>query len=154
LPFGIAVGSGGNIYVADTFNSRVQVFNPSGVFQSAFGSFGTGDGEFSFPNGIAVGSGGNIYVADTFNSRVQVFNSNGVFQSAFGSGGSGDGEFFIPVGIAVDGGGNIYVADARNNRVQVFSQSQPPVSTPEPSGIIGLGVLGGGLVVRRLAKRR
>ncbi len=32
-PFGIAVGSGGNIYVADTFNNRVQVFNPNGVFQ-------------------------------------------------------------------------------------------------------------------------
>ncbi len=37
-PFGIAVGSGGNIYVADTFNNRVQVFNPNGVFQSTFGS--------------------------------------------------------------------------------------------------------------------
>ncbi|MCA2940301.1 MAG: PEP-CTERM sorting domain-containing protein [Microcystis aeruginosa L111-01] len=48
----------------------------------------------------------------------------------------------------------MYVADTGNNRVQVFSQSQPPVSTPEPSGIIGLGILGSGLVVRRLAKRR
>jgi DNA-binding beta-propeller fold protein YncE len=93
-------------------------------------------------------------VVDTANHRVQVFNSSGVFQSAFGSSGSGNGQFSSPIGIAVGSGGNIYVADTNNNRVQVFSQSQPPVSTSEPSGIIGLGILGGGLVVRRLAKRR
>ncbi|WP_287685282.1 MULTISPECIES: 6-bladed beta-propeller [unclassified Microcystis] len=103
---------------------------------------------------MAVGSGGNIYVVDTANHRVQVFNSSGVFQSAFGSFGTGNGQFNLPFGIAVGSGGNIYVADSFNRRVQVFSQSQPRVSTPEPSGIIGLGILGGGLVVRRLAKRR
>ena len=116
-------------------------------FYFAFGSEGTGDGEFDSPTGIAVDSGGNIYVADTFNDRVQVFDPSGVFLSAFGSSGTGDGEFSLPQGIAVGGGGNIYVADTVNNRVQVFR-------TPEPSGIIGLGILGGGLVVRRLAKRR
>jgi DNA-binding beta-propeller fold protein YncE len=58
----------------------------------------------------------------------------------------GNGEFSMPQGIAVGSGGNIYVADTANNRVQVFR-------TPEPSSIIGLGILGGGLVVRRLAKR-
>ncbi|MGV2388292.1 MAG UNVERIFIED_CONTAM: hypothetical protein LVR29_08065 [Microcystis novacekii LVE1205-3] len=40
-PSGIAVGSGGNIYVADTNNNRVQVFDSSGGFQSAFGSAGS-----------------------------------------------------------------------------------------------------------------
>jgi DNA-binding beta-propeller fold protein YncE len=85
-------------------------------------------------------------VADTFNDRVQVFNPSGVFQFAFGSQGMGNGEFSMPQGIAVGSGGNIYVADTANNRVQVFR-------TPEPSSIIGLGILGGGLVVRRLAKR-
>ncbi|MFM6057406.1 MAG: 6-bladed beta-propeller, partial [Microcystis aeruginosa] len=118
----------------------------SGVFQSTFGSFGTGNGQFNSPYGIAVGSGGNIYVTDTFNDRVQVFNPSGVFQSTFGSFGTGNGEFSSPYGIAVGSRGNIYVADTANNRVQVFR-------TPEPSSIIGLGILGGGLVVRRLAKR-
>ncbi|MFM7791249.1 MAG: 6-bladed beta-propeller, partial [Microcystis panniformis] len=112
-------------------------------------------GQFNSPFGIAVGSGGNIYVTDTNNRRVQIFNDRGVFQSTFGSLGSGNGQFSLPFGIAVDSTGKIYVSDTNNNRVQVFSPtSQPPVSTPEPSGIIGLGILGGGLVVRRLAKRR
>jgi DNA-binding beta-propeller fold protein YncE len=96
-----------------------------------------------------------IYVADSSNNRVQVFNSSGVFQSTFGSFGSGNGQFISPSGIAVGSGGSIYVTDNNNDRVQVFSPtSPPPVSTREPSGIIGLGILGGGLVVRRLAKRR
>jgi DNA-binding beta-propeller fold protein YncE len=130
-----------------------QVFHSNGVFQSTFGSNGTGNGQFSFPFGIAVDGGGNIYVADAFNNRVQVFDSGGAFQSTFGSFGSGNGQFNSPIGIAVDSGGNIYVADSDNNRVQVFNSSGVFVSTPEPSGIIGLGILGGGLVVRRLAKR-
>ncbi|MCZ8161124.1 MAG: 6-bladed beta-propeller, partial [Microcystis sp. LE19-196.1B] len=59
-PFGLAVGSDGNIYVADSANNRVQVFNSRGVFQSAFGSGGRGNGQFATPSGIAVDSGGNI----------------------------------------------------------------------------------------------
>jgi DNA-binding beta-propeller fold protein YncE len=146
MPQGIAVGSGGNIYVADTASNSVQVFDSGGTLLFTFGSLGTGDGEFFSPTGITVDGGGKIYVADTLNNRVQVFNPSGVFQYAFGSLGSGNGQFNNPSGIAVGGGGNIYVADTFNNRVQVFR-------TPEPSSIIGLGILGGGLVVRRLAKR-
>ena len=146
MPQGIAVDSAGNIYVADTANNSVQVFNSLGNPWLTFGSSGTGNGEFFSPTGIAVDSDGKIYVADTNNNRVQVFNPNGGFLYAFGSSGSGNGQFNRPSGIAVGGGGNIYVADTFNNRVQVFR-------TPEPSGIIGLGILGGGLVVRRLAKR-
>ena len=132
FPAGIAVDGGGNIYVADSGNRHVQIFNSSGAFQSAFGSPGSGNGQFNSPYGIAVGSGGNIYVADSGNHRVQVFNSSGAFQSTFGSLGTGNGQFYSPYGIAVDGGGNIYVSDADNDRVQVFSPfTSPPGSTPQ-----------------------
>jgi len=151
FPQGIAVGSSGKIYVADTSNNCVQVFDSSGNVSSPLGICslipGSGNGEFSSPGGVAVDGVGKIYVADTNNNRVQVFNSGGVFQYAFGSSGTGNGQFNTPYGIAVGGDSNIYVADTFNNRIQVFK-------TPEPSSIIGLGILGGGLVVRRLAKRR
>jgi DNA-binding beta-propeller fold protein YncE len=136
FPSGIAVGSVDNIYVTDTSNDRVQVFNP-----------------FNFATGIAVDSGDNIYVADADNNRVQVLNFRGVFQSAFGSKGAGKVQFNRLRSITVDNEGDIYVADADNNRVQAFSESQPLVSTPELFGIIVLGILGSGLVVFRLAKR-
>ncbi|GEA28613.1 hypothetical protein MiAbW_03189 [Microcystis aeruginosa NIES-4325] len=141
-------------------------------FSSTFGAAGSGNGEFNSPSGIDGGSGGNIYVADTFNDRVQpsdssdVFQStfsnpgsgygqfSGVFQSAFGSSDSVDVQFNRPRDIAVDSGDNISVADTFDDRLQAFSPSQPPVSTPELFGLIGLGILGSGLVVRSVAKRR
>jgi sugar lactone lactonase YvrE len=63
----------GECQVADSFNNRVQVFNSSGVYQTQFGSGGSGDGQFDTPFGIALDSSGNIYVVDSGNNRVQVF---------------------------------------------------------------------------------
>jgi len=140
-PQGIAVDGVGNIYVVDTGNDRVQIFDSAGVFQSKFGSvcnmhytvdcvdpdgggpLELGDGQFSNPHGVAVDSSGNVYVADYFNSRIQKFDSAGVFQSKFGSGGSNNGQFSGAEGIAVDNSGNIYVTDSGNNRIQIFGAS-------------------------------
>lgn len=72
-PSGIAVDVAGNVYVADTGNNRIQVFDPSGVFIKKWGSEGSGDGQFLRPKGIAVDYAGNVYVADTFNHRIQKF---------------------------------------------------------------------------------
>jgi sugar lactone lactonase YvrE len=71
---GMAVDSGGNVYVADAGNSRVQIFSSTGTYITQFGSYGFGNGNFYYgPYGIALDSGGNVYTADQLNRRVQIF---------------------------------------------------------------------------------
>jgi len=120
---GIAVDSSGNVYVADSGNTRVQKFDSNGKFITQWGYYGDGDGQFSDPEGIAVDSSGNVYVADSDRDRIQKFDSNGKFITKWGSGGTGDGQFSDPQGIAVDSSGNVYVVDYFNNRIQKFDSN-------------------------------
>ena len=53
-PWGVAVDSSGNVYVADSANNRVQKFSSDGSFITKWGSTGTGDGQFNSPTGVAV----------------------------------------------------------------------------------------------------
>ncbi len=119
-PRGIYADGSGKMYVVDTENHRIQVFDSEGKFLIMFGSYGSGDGQFNNPNGVAVDGSGKIYVADTVNHRVQAFDNEGNFLMKFGSYGSGEGQFNNPKGVAVDGNGKIYVADTSNRRVQIF----------------------------------
>jgi M6 family metalloprotease-like protein len=129
FPQGVAVDTSGNIYVADSFNHRIQKFDSSGNFLLKFGTVGNSSGQFKFPSGVAVDTSGNIYVADNNNHRIQKFDPNGVFLLKFGkNGGSGangtaEGEFYLPFGIAVNGTGYIHVADTGNHRIQIFDSS-------------------------------
>jgi len=123
LPSGVAVNpTNGNVYVADRFNDRIQVFNSSGAFITQFGTEGSDSGQFIQPFGVAVNpTNGSVYVADRFNDRIQVFDSSGAFITKFGTEGPGDGQFNEPFGVAVNPTtGNVYVADLVNNRIQVF----------------------------------
>ncbi len=122
-PAAIAVDSSGRIYVTDSFNDRVEVFDSSGDFLFKFGTYGAGNAHFSYPNGIAVDSSGKIYVTDYNNDRVQVFDSSGKFLFKFGTRGTGDGQFGRASGIAVDSSGKIYVLDSFNFRIQVFNST-------------------------------
>jgi M6 family metalloprotease-like protein len=134
-PRGVAVDAGGNVYVVEYGNNRVQKFTSTGTFITKWGrnggdgSSGTATGQFYHPEGIAVDSSGNIYVADTGNNRIQKFSSGGTFLAMWGSPGSGNGFFAGPAGIAVDGAGNIFVADYWNYRVQKFTSGGTFVAT-------------------------
>ncbi len=138
-PAGVAINSAGTIYVVDSNNDRVQVYDINGILQGAAGETGTAEGQFNHPTWIAIDGDGYLYVVDAGNYRVQKFNSNGVFQQMWGWGvdngssalqsctsgcqagiqGSGDGQFSDPEGIAVSSNA-VYVADGDANRVQAF----------------------------------
>ena len=63
----------GNVYVADSGNHRIQKFSSSGGFLAKWGTKGSGDGQFNFPEGVAVDGSGNVYVTDSRKHRIQKF---------------------------------------------------------------------------------
>ncbi len=124
-PWGIAMGQDGSIFVSDTWNGRIQLFDADGNFVRAWGFFNTTNGELGDPNalfgprGIALDGDGNLYVADTGNKRILHFTPTGELITQVGGGGVIGGRFEEPVGIAVDpNDGSVYVADAWNRRIQ------------------------------------
>jgi predicted membrane-bound mannosyltransferase/sugar lactone lactonase YvrE len=121
-PWGIAVGPTGDVFVADTWNHRVQWFSPDGEFKGMLGTEGLGQGEDAFwgPRDVAVDAEGRIFVADTGNKSIKVYNAQGAFLAQFGGAGYLPGSLDEPVGLAIDGSGRIYVADTWNRRIQVF----------------------------------
>ncbi len=117
-----AVDRYGRIYVTDTGNNRVQVFNPDGSLHLSFGQGGTGNNEFACPHGAAISpTTGDISVLDMCNQRVQIFTSAWVYKATLGvtgETGSDNRHFEWPRGVAFDANGVLYVADSENERVQ------------------------------------
>jgi DNA-binding beta-propeller fold protein YncE len=123
FPAGVSTDSSGNVFVADTTNSRIQKFTNSGIFIRKWGSNGPDNGQFGAPFGIAVDPSGHVFVADTQNNRIQKFSNTGTFIRKWGTTGTENGNFSEPVGVAVDPSGNVFVADQSNNRIQKFSNT-------------------------------
>ncbi len=126
-PWGIAVDKSGNVYVADTWNYRIQKFDSNGKFLTTWGSNGDTRGDvqsiptqFYGPRAIVIDAQGNVYVTDTGNKRVLKFDANGQPLGQYGGAGAENGKFQEPVGIGVDSQGNFYVADTWNQRIQKF----------------------------------
>ncbi len=119
--YGLAI-SGGNLYVAEEANSRVQELSMSGDFIRAFDERGTGSGKSNLPYAIATeAASGELFVTEVGNERVQVFSAEGALITTFGSPGSGGGEFSDPKGIAAGSAGRVFVADTGNRRLQEWT---------------------------------
>ncbi|MEK4358706.1 S-layer homology domain-containing protein [Paenibacillus sp. FSL M7-1455] len=167
-PYGVAVDSGGNLYIADTFNHRIRKVDASGNISTVAGT-GTagnpGEGEFAtsanikYPYGVAVDSGGNLfYVADDGSSRVRKVDASGKISTVAGNGtagSSGDGgaaalaQLYLPYGVAVDSGGNLYIADTYNQRVRKVDASGN-ISTVAGNGTAGSSGDGGAAALAQL----
>ena len=108
-PTGIAV-AGGEVFVADARNGRIQVFDTDGVFRRAFGKLGR-------PMNLTA-AGDELYVADYWNDRIEVFGLDGAYRRGIGRAGRSPGELDAPGGVAVAANGDLIVADFYNQRVQ------------------------------------
>ena len=119
-PTGIDFDMDNRLYIADSLNSRIQVYSEDGEFIKCWGEHGDGKGQFNNPWGITIDSQGYVYVADWGNSRVQKFTADGEFIIAIGSNDASDSALDHPSGVAVDSEGDIYVVDWGNRRVQIY----------------------------------
>uniref|UniRef100_A0A1X7SZD6 SMP-30/Gluconolactonase/LRE-like region domain-containing protein n=1 Tax=Amphimedon queenslandica TaxID=400682 RepID=A0A1X7SZD6_AMPQE len=92
-------------------------------FSHSFGSYGSDNGEFTFPSDIAIDSQGLVYVADEFNDRIQKFSPDGKFVGQFGSYGYNPGQLNRPIGITIDTGatGLVYVSEGGTGCIAVFT---------------------------------
>ena len=133
-PSGVAVDSSGNVYIADTYNHRVEKVTPEGVLSIIAGTGTSGaptagtatSSRLNQPMGVAVDSSGNVYIADSANHRIEKVTPEGVLSIIAGSGSSGaptagtatSSALNTPTGVAVDSSGNVYIADSGNNQVE------------------------------------
>lgn len=122
LPRDLAIGRDGRLYVVDSGNFRVQIFDRDGKYISSFGKVGKQMGDFARPKEIAADPDGNVYVADTAFGNFQIFDPDGELLMFVGSRSeqNGPAKYMLPSGIFVDDEGRIYVADQWFRKVDVF----------------------------------
>lgn len=132
-PRNVAVADDGTIYVLDSGNQRVQVYDADGTLINSWGEPGSSSGQFNpdgdGPWGIAV-TDEYVYVADTWNHRIQQFTRDGEFVAAYGQHGdlatapnNGLGLFFGPRNIMIGDDGLIYVNDTGHHRIQIMDEN-------------------------------
>jgi tripartite motif-containing protein 71 len=130
FPEAVAVDTQGDVYVADQLSYVVQKFTAAGAFETQWGSYGGGHGQFGPIGGLATDAAGDVYVVDSSHDRIEKFDSNGDFITAWGHKGGELGEFDFgssqnytdPPGGGIAVAGNyVYAADSGNNRIERFN---------------------------------
>jgi len=119
-PQGVALDKDGNVYVTDTMNNRVEIFDADGHFIKEFGKHCDGPGCFARPKGIAIDGDGHIWVADAFNDTLQVFNDEGQLLTWLGGHGHYPGQFEALVGLAIDKQNRVFTTEQYPGRMQMF----------------------------------
>ena len=129
-PRAMALSPQGQLYVADSGNHRIQIFDQNGTFLKSWAvPAGNAPGQVGDEMwGIAVSADGKVYISDTWNHRVEIFDEDGNFISEFGSFADTQGDaaafpgtFWGPRDIVLDADGNLYVTDTGNKRIEKFS---------------------------------
>jgi len=142
-PTNAAVDEDGNVYVSDTFNDRVEIFDADGNFIREFGKAGDGPGYFTRPKGIAVDRDGHIWVADAMQDRVQVFSPEGKLLIWIGNHGLLPGQFSMVGGVFIDKQNRVITSEQYPGRVQIFryftdEEAKAELARREGSGNRGL----------------
>ena len=135
-PFGVAVDTSGNLFIADTGNNVIRKVAANGVISTVAGDGLAGysgdngpatNASLFNPSGVAADASGNLFIADTDNSVIRKVAANGIITTFAGNSVddySGDGgqatnaSMYFPSGVAVDTSGNLFIADSYNNVIR------------------------------------
>jgi uncharacterized protein YjdB/sugar lactone lactonase YvrE len=129
FPKGMTIDKNDRIFIADTYNNRIQIMDVNGNIIGKLGNV-------TYPQDIAIDSNGNHYIPDssyylvqrgdavTSKNFINILNSNGDNLANFGANGSNASQFNLPESIAIDAKGNLFIADAKNHRIQKFDSNR------------------------------
>ena len=136
FPWGVALDTAGNIYIADYNNNRIRKVDASGIITTVAGKANaaySGDGGpatnagLFYPHGVALDAAGNLYIADQNNNRIRKVATNGIISTVAGNGTApytGDGgaatnaSLYNPIAATLDVAGNLFIADRSHQRIR------------------------------------
>ena len=126
-PWGVVVNKKREIIIAENGADCISVYSQAGEKLRSFGSYGSGQGQFSQPRGVAVDDDDNILVADTANNRIQKFTVEGLLITTVGIEGKKPLQFDFPTGVAIHPvSKRVYVSESRNHRIQILNPDLTP----------------------------